>query len=136
MITMNSKSSNGFKDIKSEPEGIIITSETLPRMIISSFVMIGLTDCTLPYTIVGNCASRIMERGIQLGLVVPKYHCIGCGKFGPSLGMHIEDIKEMLFNDPISLMIIGFYLEYLKVSGNYGEHFEFLEVAEEILASH
>jgi hypothetical protein len=78
-----------------------------------------------------------MERGIQLGPIVPKYHHIGCEKYGTSLHMDIKEIEIKLWNDPIARTIVISYLDYLRENDDeFGEHIAFLKRMEESRANH
>ncbi|MBP1908300.1 hypothetical protein [Methanolobus bombayensis] len=119
------------------PELLKIAFEILPRLTISSFLMMGLADCTLPYSVAGNCVSRIIERCIQLGIVVPKYHCSGYAEFGPSLHMDIEQMEEILCNDPIARAIASVYLDNLEQNDDeFLNHLCFLQQMAKIRANH
>lgn len=109
-----------------------ITAETIHERTIAVFVTMGLADYTLPYSIEGNCANRVMERGLHLGVVTPKDFCIGCGKFTPSFGMDDETVEDVLCGDPIALEIADEYIKYLLMSGEFADHVNHLK-EEEVL---
>ncbi|MCM1986296.1 hypothetical protein [Methanococcoides seepicolus] len=107
-----------------------ITAETILGRTIAVFIIMGLADYTLPYSIKGNCANRVMERGLHLGVVTPKDFCIGCGKFTPSFGMDYEIVEDVLCDDPIALEIADEYIKYLLMSGEFADHVNHLKEEE------